>query len=84
MEVVREFAFLRPRYHLRGVNWQVEGDFLAHHYTIFDHSGVIATIQKAWFSWGDSYELDISPAADEILAIATVLAIDCATEDADQ
>ena len=38
------------------------------------------TIRKEWMSWGDSYELDIANPADELIALAVVVAIDCVTE----
>ena len=31
-------------------------------------------------TWGDSYELDIADQADEIVALAVVITIDCVTE----
>jgi hypothetical protein len=31
-------------------------------------------------TWGDSYELDIADTADEIIALAVVLTIDCVVE----
>ena len=31
-------------------------------------------------TWGDSYELDIASPADEIIALAVVLTIDCVRE----
>jgi len=33
-EIVREFTFLRPRYTVQGLEWDVEGEFLAHDYAI--------------------------------------------------
>ena len=38
------------------------------------------TISKGWMTWGDSYELDIADPADEIVALAVVITIDCVTE----
>ena len=35
-------------------------------------------IHKEWFTWGDSYELDISDPAYELTALGIVLAIDTA------
>jgi uncharacterized protein YxjI len=81
VEVVKEFTFLIPKYTLSGTNWTVDGDFMSHSYTISDGGRPIASITKAWFTWGDSYELDIADGADEILVVATVLAIDCVMED---
>lgn len=34
------------------------------------------SISKEWFTWGDCYALDIADSADEMLALAVVLAID--------
>jgi len=77
VEVVKEFTFFKPQYTLRGTDWTVNGDFWSHDYTITNSTSDVASISKVWFSWGDSYELDIADGADEVLVVATVLAIDC-------
>ena len=79
-EIVKKFTFLRPKYEVLGLDWQVEGDFFAHNYVITDGRSMVVEINKEWMTWGDCYELDIAPSANEIIALATVLAIDCATE----
>lgn len=78
-EIVKKFSFFRPKYEVAGLNWQVEGDFFAHNYIITDSGKKVVEINKEWMTWGDCYELDIAQGADEIAALATVLAIDCAT-----
>lgn len=78
MEVVKEFAFFSHKYTLRGGNWTVEGDMFGHDYTIFSAGLPIVRITKVWFSWGDSYEIDIADGVPEVLALTVVLAIDCA------
>lgn len=80
VEVVKEFTFFSPKYILNGIDWSVSGDFLSHNYLITRGDQEIASISKAWFSWGDSYEVTISDNVNEILAVATVLAIDCVLE----
>jgi len=75
--VKKEFTFFKPKYTLQGTDWTVDGNLWAHHYEIKSPSGTIATIARALISWGDSYQMDISSRADEILVIATILAIDC-------
>ena len=40
-EILKEFSFLKPRYHIFGKNWTVEGDFLAHDYTIMEQGNEI-------------------------------------------
>lgn len=79
-EVVREFSFFRPRYTVEGADWDVEGEFWSHDYTVYRSGEPIVSIQKEWFTWGDCYVLDIRDPADEIQALALVLAIDCAME----
>ena len=79
-EIVRKMTFFFPKYYVEGLDWQVDGDFTAHAYEISKNGSPIVVIQKEWMSWGDCYELDIAGNADEIAALATVLAIDCATE----
>ena len=79
-EVVKEFSFFRPHYTVEGANWDVQGDFWAHDYTVSRDGRTVVSIQKEWFTWGDCYALDIRNPADEIQALALVLAIDCAVE----
>ena len=75
-QVVKEFTFLKQKYSVSGLGWSVDGDFLAHEYQIRSGGSVIAGITKKWFSWGDSYEIDIADGADEIMALSVVLIID--------
>lgn len=75
-EVVKEFTFLRQEYTVEGLDWTIEGDFWAHEYQINSENGVVATISKRWFTWGDTYEIDIADNADEVMALSVVLIID--------
>ena len=79
-EIRKEFSFLFLRYRIDGLNWDIQGEFLAHEYEITQNGCSIARISKEWMTWGDSYELDIQDPADEIVALAVVLTIDCVTE----
>ena len=79
-EIKKEFSFLFPRYSIEGLGWEIEGRFMAHEYEITRGGRPIVSIRKEWMTWGDSYELDISDPADEIVALAVVLTIDCVTE----
>ena len=75
-EVVKEFTFFRDKYTVDGLGWTVEGNFWAHEYEISDGLGTVAAISKRWFTWGDTYEIDIKDPADEIMALCVVLIID--------
>ena len=76
-QVVREFSWFKPRYRIEGLNWRINGTFWEHDYTISEGDRTVVTIHKKWMSWGDCYELDIADPADELYALAAVLAIDC-------
>ena len=79
-EIKKEFTFLFPRYTIDGLGWEIDGSFMAHDYQITKRGRKIVTISKEWMTWGDSYELDIADPADELVALAVVIAIDCVTE----
>ena len=76
-EIVKEFTFFKPRYSIKGLDWQVEGDFFAHDYTVHHNNHPIVRIRKEWMTWGDTYELDIAEGVDAVSALSVVLAIDC-------
>ena len=79
-QVQKEFSFLTPRYWVDGPGWDVQGHFLEHDYEITQGGRNIVTIEKEWMTWGDCYELNIADPADEILALAVVITIDCVVE----
>ena len=79
-EIKKEFTFLFPKYSIEGLGWEIDGSFLAHEYEITKGGRTIVTISKEWMTWGDSYELNIANPADEILALAVVITIDCVME----
>jgi uncharacterized protein YxjI len=75
-EIVKEFTFLRQKYTVEGLGWEVSGDFWAHDYDIVQNDRPVVTIHKEWMTWGDCYEIDIANESDEIIALSVVLAID--------
>lgn len=75
-EIVKKFTFLKPKYYIDGLGWDVNGDFFAHNYEITDNGRTVVSIHKQWMSWGDTFELDIESSSDEVIALAVVLAID--------
>ena len=79
-QIARKFALFGAKYSIEGPGWDVKGKIFQHDYTIMSGGKEIVSLHKAWLSWGDSYELDIADDADEILALAVVLAIDMVLE----
>ena len=79
-EIKKQFTFLFPKYSIEGLGWEINGSFWAHDYEITQSGRPIVTINKEWMTWGDSYELNIINPADELVALAVVLTIDCVME----
>ena len=79
-EIRKEFTLFFPRYCIDGLGWEIDGHFWEHDYEISKNGSPIVRITKEWMTWGDSYELDISNPADELIALAVVLTIDCVNE----
>lgn len=79
-EIRKEFTLFFQRYVIDGLGWQVEGSVWEHNYEIRKNGRLIVRIDKEWFTWGDSYVLDIADPNDELLALAVVLTIDCVAE----
>ncbi|MBS3991098.1 MAG: LURP-one-related family protein [Erysipelothrix sp.] len=72
----KQFTFFKPAYTLPSLNIRIEGNFTAHQYTILRDGLVIANISKAFFSFADSYEVEILEDKDMNIVIAIVIAID--------
>jgi len=81
-EIVKGLTLFKPKYYVDGLGWDVDGDLFSHDYVITSDNEEIVSIHKAWMSWGDTYELDISDDTDEITALAVVLAIDTVLDSA--
>ena len=76
-EIIKKFSLFTPKYEVAGLNWQVTGNFMAHDYEVTDNGRPVVMIHKEWMTWGDCYALSVADGANEIVALATVLAIDC-------
>ncbi len=57
---------------------EAEGDFLDHEYEFSRDGNPVATVSKEWFSWSDTYGVDIAEDEDDILILASTVVIDMA------
>lgn len=60
-----------------------EGDFLDHEYTFSRHGQVVAAVSKRWFSWTDTYGIDVCKGEDDVLILASAVVIDLVCHDHD-
>jgi uncharacterized protein YxjI len=59
---------------------EMEGDLLDHEFTIRRGGQTVATVSKRWFSMRDTYAVDVAPGQDDLLILASVLALDLAED----
>jgi uncharacterized protein YxjI len=63
---------------------EMTGSLLDHDFTIRRGGRVVATISKAWFSFRDTYGVEIADDEDQLLILASVLALDLAEDREDR
>ena len=83
LTVHQRMSFLRSKYDVEPINWRVEGKVNQHEFSIFNGNNTIAVIKKAFFTWGDSYEITIEDPDNELAVLSVVLTIDCMKADCD-
>jgi uncharacterized protein YxjI len=59
---------------------ELSGDLFSHEFTIDRYGQTVATISKRWLSMTDSYAVDIAPGEDDVLILASILALDLALD----
>jgi uncharacterized protein YxjI len=59
---------------------ELVGDLFDHDYTVRRGGAVVATVSKAFFTMRDTYAVDIAGGEDELLILASVLALDLAED----
>ena len=82
--VVKEFSMFSPYYTVEGPGWEVQGDFFDHDYEITDAGRLVASVQKQWFTWGDTYEISVNDRLyDPAAVLAVAIIIDCVLDSRD-
>src|SRR5262249_18294353 len=59
---------------------QLEGDLFSHEFTIERDGQTVATISKRWLTVTASYAVEVAPGEDDVLILASVLALDLALD----
>jgi uncharacterized protein YxjI len=59
---------------------EMAGDLFDHEFTIRRGEQVVATVSKRWFSMRDTYAVDVAAGQDDLLLLASVLALDLAED----
>ncbi|WP_203246543.1 LURP-one-related/scramblase family protein [Sporosarcina beigongshangi] len=78
MTIKKEFTFLKARYSIAAAGIEVRGNWWDMDFEVYQHGKILGTVSKKWFTWGDSYQLQIADDEMEPLLVSLVVAIDCA------
>ena len=60
---------------------EAQGNFLDHEYSFTRHGETVATVSKRWFSWTDTYGIDVAADEDDVLIVASAVVIDLVCHD---
>jgi uncharacterized protein YxjI len=55
---------------------EAQGDFFDQEYTFERRGAAVAQVSKRWFSWTDTYGVDINHGEDDVLILASAVVID--------
>jgi len=76
--VKKEFSFFRPRFNIWSTmgDYRIEGNFFGMDFSILKNGSVVAQVSKKWFSWADTYGVDIDDTENYAFILALVIIID--------
>lgn len=81
LTIRKEFSFFKPRYTIDAADIEVEGNWWDMDFQILQRGSIIGKVNKQWFTWGDSYKVQVLDEEVEAIIIAIVIAIDCVKAD---
>src|SRR6266536_3190654 len=59
---------------------EMAGNLFDHEFTVRRGGQTVATVSKRWFSLRDTYAVDVAPGEDDLVILASVLALDLAED----
>ncbi|MBS4172860.1 LURP-one-related family protein [Bacillus sp. FJAT-49736] len=81
LTIQKEFSFFKARYRIDAADMEVQGNWWDMNFQVLQHGEPVGNVSKEWFTWGDSYKVEILNEEMEAIIIAIVVAIDCVKAD---
>lgn len=79
--IKKEMSFLKARYSIDAAGIEVRGNWWDMDFQVLKQGKVVGMVNKEWFTWGDSYKVQIEDEEMETVVISLVVAIDCVKAD---
>lgn len=76
--IKKKFTLFRKEFIIESdeKNYTVEGDLLAHEFSIISEDKQVAQVSKEWFAFGDTYGVDIYESENHPFILALVIVLD--------
>lgn len=81
LTIKKEFSFFKARYTIDAAGIEVNGNWWDMNFEVYQHGEVVGKVSKEWFTWGDSYKVQVWNEEMETIILALVIAIDCVKAD---
>ncbi|WP_285767470.1 LURP-one-related family protein [Peribacillus sp. SI8-4] len=81
LTIKKEWSLFKARYTMDAAGIEVHGNWWDMNFQVLQHGEIVGEVGKEWFTWGDSYKVQIMDEAMETIIIALVVAIDCVKAD---
>lgn len=81
LTIKKELSFIKARYKIDAAGIDVHGNWWEMDFQVLQYGEVVGKVSKEWFTWGDSYKVQILNEEMESIIIALVVAIDCVKAD---
>lgn len=76
--VKREFTFFKPKFYIESSygSFDMEGDIFGHNFRIMKNGRCAAEVNKRWFSFSDTYGVDVNDGENQAFILTLVIVID--------
>ncbi|CDO04758.1 hypothetical protein BN988_03325 [Oceanobacillus picturae] len=81
LTINKAFSLLKARYSIDAAGIEVHGNWWDMNFEVFQYGEAVGKVNKEWFTWGDSYKVQVLNEEMETIIIALVIAIDCVKAD---
>ena len=77
-QLLKTVYVFKPRFNIWSAygDFTIEGNFLGMDFSIYNNGKHVAQVSKRWFSWGDTYGVDIADDENYGFLLALVIVID--------
>ncbi|MBE6068820.1 MAG: hypothetical protein E7211_14155 [Clostridium lundense] len=77
-KVKKEFTFLKPKFCIESKfgEYEVNGDIFSYSFQVLKNKKIVATVNKKWFAFSDTYGVDIIDKENHAFLLTLVIVID--------